>query len=78
MAQKPEIGEDAVQTPKKYLVDDLETLINGVFPRIHEGYADKYFISRCAILTPINDNVDKINAINNEQISRGGKDIPVC
>ena len=64
MAQKyPEIGEDAVQIPKKYLVDDLETLINRVFPRIHEGYADKYFISRCAILTPINDNVDKINDI---------------
>ena len=64
MAQKhPEIGEDAVQIPKKYLVDDLETLINRVFPRIHEGYADKYFISRCAILTPINDNVDKINNI---------------
>ena len=64
MAQKhPEIREDAVQIPKKYLVDDLETLINRVFPRIHEGYADKYFISRCAILTPINDNVDKINDI---------------
>ena len=74
IAQKhPEIGEDAVQIPKKYLVDDLETLINRVFPRIHEGYADKYFISRRAILTPINDNVDKINDIIMDKYAGEGR-----
>ena len=35
-------------------------LIARVFPGIENGYTDKYFVSHCAILTPINDNFDKI------------------
>ena len=38
-----------------------------MFPNIEKGYSDKYFVAQCAILTPINQNVDKINeAIMNQ------------
>ena len=59
----PEVGDDMIQIPKEYLVNSLDELIEKVFPGIEHGYADKLFVSCCAILTPINDNVDKINEI---------------
>ena len=57
----PDIGEDMIQIPKKYAVKTMDELIERVFPGIENGYTDKYFVAHCAILTPINDNVDKIN-----------------
>ena len=59
----PEVGDDMIQIPQEYLVNSLDELIEKVFPGIEHGYADKLFVSCCAILTPINDNVDKINEI---------------
>ena len=59
----PEVGDDIIQIPKEYLVNSLDELIEKVFPGIEHGYADKLFVSHHAILTPVNDNVDKINEI---------------
>ena len=59
----PEIGEDMVKVPNKYLVDSTDELIDKVFPQLENGYMDKYFISHGAILTPLNDNVDKLNEV---------------
>ena len=50
-----------IQIPKEYLVESTEELIDRVFPGFYHGYSDKIFVSHHAILTPINDNVDKIN-----------------
>ena len=50
-----------IQTPQEYLVGLIEALIEKVFPRLQQGYSDKLFVSHHAILTPITDNVDKIN-----------------
>ena len=55
------IGEDTIQIPKEYLVGTLDELISTVFPKVEERYSDKYFVSRRAILTPKNENVDIIN-----------------
>ena len=68
-----EVGEDMIQIPKEYLVDTLETMISKVFPRIEEGYADKYFVSYHAILTPKNENVDNINEIVMKKFPGEGK-----
>ena len=57
----PEIGEDVIQIPKQYMVYSSDELIDKVFPQITEGYTDKYFVSKRAILTPINENVDELN-----------------
>ena len=62
-----------IQIPKEYLVDTLETMISKVFPRIEEGYADKYFVSHHAILTPKNENVDNINEIVIKKFPGEGK-----
>ena len=59
----PEIGEDMVKVPQEYLVDSTDELIEKVFPQVENGYMDKYFISHRAILTPLNDNDDKINEV---------------
>ena len=59
----PEIGEDMVKVPQEYLVDSTDELIDKVFPQLENGYMDKYFISHGAILTPLNDSVDKINEL---------------
>ena len=59
----PEIGEDMVKIPQEYLVDTTDELIDKVFPELENGYMDKYFVSHRAILTPLNDNVDKINEV---------------
>ena len=56
-----EVGEDVIQVPKQYMVDSMEELANKVFPNIQDGYEDKYFVARHAILTPKNENVDKLN-----------------
>ena len=58
-----EIGEDMVKIPQEYLVDSTDELIDKVFPELENGYMDKYFVSQRAILTPLNDNVDKINEV---------------
>ena len=50
-----------IQIPEQYLVKSTEELIEKVFPKVQYGYSDKYFVSHHAILTPINDNVDKLN-----------------
>ena len=54
-------GEDMIQIPHEYLVDSIDDLVDKVFPNIDDGYLDKYYASRRAILTPKNENVDKIN-----------------
>ena len=59
----PEIGEDMVKIPQAYLVDSTDELTDKVFPELENGYMDKYFVSHRAILTPLNDNVDKINEV---------------
>ena len=56
-----EIGEDMVKIPQEYLVNSTDELIDKVFPELENGYMDKYFVSHRAILTPLSDNVDKIN-----------------
>ena len=58
-----EVGPDVIQIPPEYLVDTLEDLIDKVFPNIEDGYSDKYWVTRRAILTPKNYCVDKINEI---------------
>ena len=52
------VGEDMIQIPEQY---GTEELIEKVFPEVQYGYPHKYFVSHHAILTPINDNVDKLN-----------------
>ena len=54
-------GEDMIQIPPEYLVNSIDELINKVFPNIEEGYLDKFLVSHRAILTPKNENVDKLN-----------------
>ena len=54
-------GEDIIQIPQEYLVNSIDELVDNVFPNIEEGYLDKYYVSRRAILTLKNENVDKIN-----------------
>ena len=59
----PEIGEDIVKVPNEYLVHSTDELIDKVFPQLENGYMDKYFISHQVLLTPLNDNVDKLNEV---------------
>ena len=40
----------------------LPELVEKVFPQLHDGYTDKYYVAHRAILTPKNEHVDKINA----------------
>ena len=68
-----EEGEDMFQIPSQYLVNTIEKLIQKVFPGLDSGYSDKYFVSHHAILTPINDNVDKINESIMEKFPGEGK-----
>ena len=69
----PQGGEDMIKIPQQYLVDTVEELIQKVFPRIEHGYTDKFFVSCHAILTTINDNVDKINENIMEKFPGEGK-----
>ena len=41
----------------------MDELINKVFPNVEDGYLDKYWVARRAILTPRNESVDKINEV---------------
>ena len=50
-----------IQIPPEYLVNSIDELINKVFLNIEDGYWDKFFVSQRAILTPKNENVDKLN-----------------
>ena len=59
----PEIDEDMVKIPLQHLVSSTDELIDKVFPQLGNIYMDKSFISQRAILTPLNDNVDKINEV---------------
>ena len=62
-----------IQIPKEYLVDSIDTLISKVFPGMENGYMDKYFVARWAILTPTNENVDKLNEMIMERFPGEGK-----
>ena len=68
-----DVGEDIIQIPKEYLVDTMDELINKVFPNIEDGYTDKYFAAKHAILTPKNENVDRINEIIMDKFLGEGK-----
>ena len=59
----PHVGEDMIQIPQQYLVNSLDELIDKVFQNIEDGYADKYWVAKRAILIPRNDGVDKINEV---------------
>ena len=61
-----------IQIPKQYLANTVE-LVQKFFPQLEEGYAEKYFVSQHVILTPINDNVDKLNENIMEKFSGDGK-----
>ena len=52
-----------IQIPDEYLVETMDELINKVFPNVEDGYLDKYWVARRAILTPRNESVDKINEV---------------
>ena len=52
-----------VKVLQQYLVGLTDELIDKVFPQVEKGYMDKYFVSHRAILTPLNDNVDKLNEV---------------
>ena len=58
----PNVGDQVIKVPNEFLVRLLSELIAKIFPRIEEGYKDKYCVAGRAILTPKNENVDKINA----------------
>ena len=58
----PGVGEDVIKVPHNFLVRSLPELIMTVFPGIQGGYENKYYVAHRAILTPKNENVDKINA----------------
>ena len=72
-ATHSEVGEDMIQVSKDFLVTTIDELIEKVFPGIKDGYSDKFFVSCCAILTPINDSVDKINESIMEKFPGEGK-----
>ena len=42
----PAVGKDMIQIPEQYVVVPVDELIDKVFPRIEEGYSDKFFVSR--------------------------------
>ena len=57
----PDIGDQVIKLPSELLVESLPALISKVFPDIEDGYEDRYYAARRAILTPKNEDVDKIN-----------------
>ena len=56
-----DIGDQVIQVPDEFLVKSLSELVGKVFPEIKDGYGDKYYVPHHAILTPKNENVDRIN-----------------
>ena len=69
----PEVEENIIQIPNQYLGCSVHEQINKVFPVIEEHYVDKYFTSKCAILTPVNENVDKLNETIMERFPGGSQ-----
>ena len=57
-----EIGDQVIKVWLEYLVNTIDKLVQKVFPNIQNGYAGKYYVAYHAILTPKNENVDRINA----------------
>ena len=57
-----ELGDQVIKIEQQYLVNSIEELVEKVFPHIQKGYKDKYYVAHHAILTPKNENVDRINA----------------
>ena len=57
----PDIGDQVIKVPDEFLVKSLSELVGKVFPEIQDGYGDKYYVTHHAILTPKNQNVDRIN-----------------
>ena len=60
----PIVGEEhTVNFPPHLgqIVCDIEELKNTVFPNLTQRYADTDWLSQRAILSPINENVNKIN-----------------
>ena len=51
-----------IKIASQFLVHSTEELISKVFPQIADRYEDKYYVAHQAILTPKNDNFDRINA----------------
>ena len=62
-----------VKLPQQYLVSSTDELIDKVLPQMGNKYMDKSFISQRAILTSLNDNVDKINEVMMEKFPGEGK-----
>ena len=59
----PIVGEHTVNFPPHLgqIVCDIEELKNTVFPDLTRRYTDTDWLSQRAILSPINENVNKIN-----------------
>ena len=57
-----ELGDQVIKIEQQYLVNSIEELVEKVFPHIQKEYKDKYYVAHHAILTPKNQNVDRINA----------------
>ncbi len=52
-----------MQVPQERLLPDLDQLLDAVYPDITSGYSNVYFLANRAVLTPLNDDVDRINAV---------------
>ena len=58
-----EINENSVQIPEQYLVPDINTLIQKVFPNLQNSGADAADYVEGTIYTPLNKNMLNINSI---------------
>ena len=58
-----EINENSVMIPQKYLVHDIISLIERVFPNLGETTADWKELIEGTIYTPLNAHMQKINVI---------------
>ena len=58
-----EINENSVMIPQKYLVPDMNTLIEKVFPNLEEKTTDWNKLIEGTIYTPLNMYMQKVNAI---------------
>ena len=58
-----EINENSVKIPDKYMVPDINTLIQNVFPNLERKEPDAAGLIEGTIYTPLNKNMKNINAI---------------
>ena len=58
-----EINENSVQIPEQYLVPDINTLIQKVFPNLQNSGADAADYVEGTIYTPLNKNMPNINSV---------------